>query len=207
MKTLQEMNPRLAMLKQYDDNIAKPDYCTSIITPTISDEEVINLSKSAQSNYFCVFSKIPNIVYYLNSINLPSTNNRKIIINMPKDSTMFHVAGHGSDNDDFMLEFLMDEDFRSYFTMLKWLRDNQYKENFVETESNMSIIVLNNSKMPLLRIDFRDCIPTNIGEVQFQNMSADTQIWTATMSYYAYSVTYLDGSGFTIPYYQNPSKR
>lgn len=196
-------------LAESSDNIkfkCHENGCKEYIEPVISDSDIIDISKAASSNYFCVFSRLPNIIYYLQSFSLPSATNNKITIPMPQHASSYYVAGHTAEYEEFTANFIMDENFMTYFSTLKWMRDNETKPNFEDTISRASLIILNNAKMPLIRIDFRDIFPSSIGDLQFSNQSADVVAWYATFTTYSYSVTYLDGSNFSIPAYYNTYK-
>jgi hypothetical protein len=92
----------------------------------------------------------------------------------------------------------MDENYHGYFSLLKWMRENEKKANIADTIGAMSLIILNNSKMPIIRIDFRDVLCSSIGDVQFENQSSDTVVFYGTFTSYKYKVTYLDGSNTVI---------
>ena len=130
----------------------KAKSCTSYIEPVINDEEILDISKSCQSNYFCVFSKIPNLIFYIQSFSLPSTTNRKISINMPNHASTYNVAGHTNDYEPFTINFIMDENFKCYFNILQWMRKNEVCENFQDTISSMTLVILNNAKIPIIRV-------------------------------------------------------
>lgn len=171
--------------------------CEDIYTPIISDEEILDISKTSRSNYYCVFSKIPNLVYYIQNFALPSATNRKIQIDLPHTADYF-VAGHKTDYEEFSVNFYMDENFRTYFSLLEWMRTNEKKPRIEDTIGQMSLIILNNAKQPIIRIDFRDVLCSSLGDVQFENQSSDTVVFYAMFTSYKYKVTYLDGSNIVI---------
>ena len=171
--------------------------CEEIFIPTISDAEILDISKTSRGNYYCVFSKIPNLIYYVQSFSLPSATNRKIQIDMPHTADYF-VAGHKTDYEEFTMNFYMDENFRGYFSLLQWMRQNEKKPNIADTVGEMSLVILNNAKQPIIRVDFRDVLCSSIGDVQFENQSSDTIVYYATFTSYKYTVKYLDGSNIVV---------
>ena len=173
------------------------DTCYDEFTPCISDAEILDFSKSSQSNYFCVFSKIPNLIYYIQSFALPSATNRKIQIDLPH-TTDYYVAGHKTDYDEITINFIMDENFRGYFSLLEWMRKNEKKNTFEETIGAMSLVILNNAKMPIIRVDFRDVLCSSLGDVQFNNQESGSIQYYATFTSYKYKVTYLNGSNIVV---------
>lgn len=171
--------------------------CVDLFTPTISDAEILDISKASRSNYYCVFSRIPNLIYYIQSFSLPSATNRKIQIDMPHTAD-YYIAGHKTDYEEFTVNFYMDENYQGYFSLLNWIRENEKKPNIADTIGQLSLIILNNAKIPIIRIDFRDVLCSSIGDVQFENQVSDTVVFYATFTSYKYRVTYLDGSGRVI---------
>lgn len=181
-------------LKQCDTEKTK---CDDLFTSTITDAEILDISKTSRSNYYCVFSKIPNLIYYVQSFSLPSATNRKIQIDMPHTADYF-VAGHKTDYEEFTMNFYMDEKYHGYFSLLKWIRENEKRPLIADTIGQMSLIILNNSKIPIIKVDFRDVICSSIGDIQFENQASDTVVYYGTFTSYKYRVTYLDGSGIVI---------
>lgn len=173
------------------------DTCYDEFTPCISDAEILDFSKSSQSNYFCVFSKIPNLIYYIQSFALPSATNRKIQIDLPHTAD-YYVAGHKTDYDEITMNFIMDENFRGYFSLLEWMRKNEKKNTFEETIGAMSLVILNNAKMPIIRVDFRDVLCSSLGDIQFNNQESSSIQYYATFTSYKYKVTYLNGSNIVV---------
>jgi hypothetical protein len=171
--------------------------CEDVFTDLISDEEILDISKTSRSNYYCVFSKIPNLVYYIQTFALPSATNRKIQIDMPHTADYF-VAGHKTDYEEFSVNFYMDENFRTYFSLLEWMRKNEKTPLIEDTIGQMSLIILNNAKQPIIRVDFRDVLCSSLGDVQFENQSSDTVVFYAMFTSYKYKVTYLDGSNIVV---------
>ena len=168
--------------------------CYEIVEPVISDAEMLDISKASQSNYYCVFGKIPNMIFYIQSISLPSTTNRKITITMPNHASAYNVSGHNNDYESMTVNFISDENFKCYFKLLEWMRKNEMKENFEDAISNMTLVILNNAKMPIIRINFRDIFPDTLGDLTFSNLNSDIVTFYSMFTIYNYSVEYLDKS-------------
>ena len=173
------------------NSITKEKTCCEVVEPVTSD--YIDISKSLQSNYFCVFSKFPSLIYEIQSFSLPSTTSRKITIARPK-TTDYFVAGHTADYDELSLTLIMSEDFKNYFNILKWMRDNESKDKFNDTIASLSLFITNNAKIPIIRIDFREVIPTYLSGITYNIQNSDVITWDMTLSAYSYKVIYLDNS-------------
>ena len=116
---------------------------------------------------------------------------------MPHTADYF-VAGHKTDYEEFTMNFYMDEKYHGYFSLLKWIRENEKRPLIADTIGQMSLIILNNSKIPIIKVDFRDVLCSSIGDIQFENQASDTVVYYGTFTSYKYRVTYLDGSGIII---------
>lgn len=178
------------------DNCCTPEMgrktCYSYIEPVISDAEMLDISKASQSNYYCVFNKIPNLIFYIQSFSLPSATNRKIQINMPNHASMYNVAGHTTDYEPMTINFIMDENFLCYFRILEWMRKNEIVENFEDAISRMTLVILNNAKIPIIKVNFRDVFPDTLGDITFSNMNSNSLTFYSMFSTYNYSVEYID---------------
>lgn len=181
-------------MNTYCENpIMKMHKTVSVIDELPKDSDFIDISKSVQSNYYCVFSKIPSLIYHIQAFSLPSTTTRKITIPRPM-TTDYYAAGHTADYDELSVTFIADENYKTYFECLKWLRSNERKSQFNDTVAAMSLMILNNAKEPIIRIDFKDIIPTYISGLQFNIQNADVVTWDANFTTYSYNVRYLDNS-------------
>ena len=96
-------------------------------TMFLSDAEILDISKSAVSNYYCVFEKIPNIIYFMKNFSFPSVTARTIDIDRPQHATKLPVFAHKLEFSDLSLNFLMDENFLTYFKFMRWMFENQYE--------------------------------------------------------------------------------
>jgi len=101
--------------------------------------------------------------------------------------------------DDLMLSFIMDENFSSYFTIYKWMFENQYRYFNEDCYTRMMLVILNNAKVPIIKIMFQSVLPVSIEAVSFESQSAEPILWTSTFTYYSYKVDYLN-TDFRIPF-------
>ena len=164
---------------------------TSEDTSWFSEDSVLDISTAAVSNYYCVFENIPNIVYFLQKFNIPGVTARNIPIERPQGSDKLPVFAHSLTYDDLTLSFIMDEDFTAYFMLYKWMFENQYRYYNEDCYTAMMLIILNNAKVPMIRMTFHSVLPVTIDSVPMESQSADPILWTATLTYYSYKVDYL----------------
>lgn len=162
-------------------------------TSFLSDAEILDISKSAVSNYYCVFEKIPNIIYFMQNFTFPGVSAQVIDIPRPQHSSNLPVFAHMLNFEDLTLNFIMDENFLTYFKMMKWMFESQYAWLNEETYTRMMLVILNNAKMPIIKVDFNSVIISSISSIDFQIQNADVITWSCTCKYYSYRVKYMDG--------------
>lgn len=164
---------------------------TSEDTSWFNEDAILDISTAAVSNYYCVFENIPNIVYFLQKFTIPGVSAKNISIERPQGGEKLPVFAHSLTYEDLMLSFIMDEDFTSYFTLYKWMFENQYRYYNEDCYTRMMLVVLNNAKVPIIRLTFHSVLPVSIDSVPLESQSAEPILWTASFTYYSYKVDYL----------------
>lgn len=170
--------------------------------------QMIDLSLAQGNSYFCVFNKFPQLIYFVNSFNLPGIQNQSITISMPQFNTKFTSAGQGSTYSALSLNFNVQANYLNYFDIYAWLKKNEVTDNFEDQSTHASLIILNN-QVPLIHVLFYDVVPTSLSDINFANNSTSTINATLGLEFSAFSVHYLDqnqdgkgiyrGSGLYIP--------
>lgn len=183
------MAPSFIEPKQCEGNIE----CAAVDENTnwFNEERILDISSAAVSNFYCVFENIPNIIYFLQKFNFPGVTAKNIAIERPQGADKLPVFAHSLTYDDLSLSFIMDENFTSYFSIYKWMFENQYRYYNEDCYTRMMLVMLNNAKVPIIRIMFNSMLPVTIDAVPFESQSADPIIWNATFTYYSYKVDYL----------------
>ena len=123
-------------------------------TTWFNEDAVLDISTASVSNYYCVFENIPNIVYFLQKFNFPGVSASNLQIERPQGGNKLPVFAHSLSYDDITLSFIMDENFTSYFAIYKWMFENQYRYFNEDCYTRMMLVVLNNAKVPIIRLTF-----------------------------------------------------
>ncbi len=167
--------------------------CTSTNEDTswFDENHILDISTASVSNYYCVFENLPNIVYFLKTFNLPGVTAKNINIERPQGGDKLPVFAHSMTYDDLTASFIMDENFTSYFMLYKWMFENQYRYYNEDAFTRMMLVVLNNAKVPIIRMMFSSVLPVMIDAVPFESQSAEPIIWNATFTFYSYKVDYV----------------
>ena len=168
-------------------------------TSWFDEDRLLDISSASVSNFYCVFENLPNIVYFLQKFNLPGVTAKNINIERPQGADKLPVFAHSLTYEDLTLTFLMDENFTSYFSLYNWMFENQYRYYNEDCFTRMMLVILNNAKVPIIKMMFHSVLPTMIDTVPFESQSAEPIIWTASFTYYSYKVDYLS-SDIHIPF-------
>lgn len=156
-----------------------------------TDEKLIDLSLTTNSNYFAVFDKIPNLIFNIREFPIPSVSNILGSSPYPNDSSSLPFSGVSNAYNPLSVKFILDEQFITYFTLYQWMLNNEKTDLFNEMIGQMTIVILNNSKRPIIRLDFEHVLPETLDQITFINQSADDIEFTCTFKYFMHKYTYL----------------
>ena len=153
------------------------------------------------TKFTVVFRRIPNVVYFCNSVNLPGITLGKLL--RPTPFVDQPVPGDKIEYDDLKLQFVVDEGLHNWMEIHDWLRglgtpkEFQEYKNLVRTKANFggqysdgTVTILNNLNIEVLRFTFVGAFPTSISEIQFDSKQNANEIMyaTAVFSYSYYDV-------------------
>lgn len=159
----------------------------------------INKSFLSNNKFEFTMQRLPNLVFFVQSVNLPEialTQN-----GVPSPFTQVKVPGNQLVYGEISLTLMMDEDFLSWFEIYNWmsflgnadsynkrgpLSDSPGRINSVTSDA--ALIIKTNSNNPNIVVDFKDCFPTNLSELTFTSTeSHDFLTFNATFGYTSYS--------------------
>jgi hypothetical protein len=160
-----------------------------------------NTSFLQSTKFALTFRRIPNLVYFLQAVNLPGVSTGEAL--QPTPFVDLYRPGDKIVYDTLNVTFLVDEDMRSWFELHDWIRGLTFPKSFDEYNrlkkensdfgkiySDATLSITRNSNLPNIRLRFADCFPTNLSTIQFNAMdSADmTLIADATFRFQYYEV-------------------
>jgi hypothetical protein len=137
-----------------------------------------------QAIYKLTFDRLPNTVYTAFSVNIPGISLGELV--MPTPINDVPLPGDKITFEPFTINFLVQENLENYLEIFNWIyafgkpiESSQYK-NYFQTEKNplysdAELTILSNKYNPLLKVNFIDCWPQSLGELQF-----DSQITSVT---------------------------
>ena len=101
---------------------------------------------------------------------------------------------------EMIANIILDEDMKAYTEMHDWMRrildednvtaiDRFRNANLPPAQSDITLSILSSHNNPVVRIKYRDCIPTALTDIQFQSTGGGTEFITFGASF---RFTYFD---------------
>ena len=158
-------------------------------------------------------ARAPKVTFFGNSVNIPGITLRTTTQTTPglKD---IDLPGEVIDFEDLTLRFLVDEDLQNYQEIQNWIRglgfpeslqeiyDLQNENSVLNREKTMNIYsdgtltILDAMQNENFKVKFSDLFPFSLSTIQFDATMADTEYFTAEVSFKYLNYTIVKGSGF-----------
>lgn len=161
----------------------------------MSDTTSINKSFLSNNKYELIFDRLPNTIFFLQSVNLPS-----ITLNSVATLTPFvqvNTPGNILSFEQLSVTFIVDENMQAWRDIYAWITamGNPTSKNKLgnlttalgrsnSMVSDAVLIVKSNSNNVNLKFSFKNIFPTELGSLQFT--STETQEFLTTTSTFFY---------------------
>jgi len=151
----------------------------------------IDNSLSFKTNFLLTFSKLPNVQYFVQDLQIPAMNLGVTQVNSPVLDVP--TPGDKLTFDPLTISFLIDEHYKNYVEAADWMIE--FRDPTTGKASNLGIsdadiIILDNNKNPIIKVSFIDCFPTSLDGSIF-DVSAegdDPQVANLTLNYAYYTI-------------------
>ena len=168
------------------------------------DRQPETLDYASPSQFRFSLMKIPAVEYFTTQANVPG-------ISFTGDATMntryksIHFMGDTLDFSDLELTFLVSETLQNYREIHDWMigigfpKDNKQFINAINREdtkpktkklvdpsvltSDATLTILSKKNNPILRVNFRNCYPTQLSGLNYNAQNTDTEQLTATVTF------------------------
>lgn len=114
-----------------------------------------------------------NLEFFAQSIQHPGATVNAVDMGIPKLTSM-PLLGDKITYSDLTINLIIDEDMQSYKEMQQWLESTIEHNNGIESDITLVILSSHNNKN--IQIKYNDCIPTNIGAIEFTSTSGDATL-------------------------------
>jgi len=153
------------------------------------------------------------VSFFSNSANIPGLSLG--VAEQPSYLKNIDIPGDKIQFNDFTLRFIVDEDLENYMEIQRWMRGLGFPEslneiyNLQKEETNTvgydsdsmniysdgSLVVMNSNNRPQFEVVFKDMFPYDLGDMQFDATNADTEYFTAEVSFKYTIYNILDRNG------------
>jgi len=155
-----------------------------------------NISLLSTSRFKLDISKLNSVDYFCQSANIPGISVPSVEYPTPKKNIQF--TGTKISFDEFVIEFLLDEDLTNYREIQTWIisqsdyLDKNWYGNLENIKSNglysdATLHITSNASNPNLKINFKNIFPISLSSIQFSTITDDSSYKTATATFqYSY---------------------
>jgi hypothetical protein len=149
------------------------------------------------TNYFTplefvvTIKRMPNIEFFTQRATIPGISATPVQVPTPFNK-MFETPDELQFN-NFDFSFIIDEQMNNYLEVFNWMTGltgpkdfNQFKNLKASSDgliSDVTIVVLNSSKNPSIRIDFKNCFPIALSDVVLDTTQSDVIYPEATVTF------------------------
>jgi len=185
-------------------------------TVAVTKTELQNRNFLQPQGFRFQVARAPKVTFFGNAVNIPGMTLRTTVQTTPglKD---IPLPGEIIDFEDLTLRFLVDEDLQNYQEIQNWMRGLGFPESLQEIydlqkqrtgtaqlNSNNTMNIYSDGTLTILdamqndnfKVKFSDLFPFSLSTIQFDATMADTEYFTAEVSFKYLNYTIVKGSGF-----------
>ena len=159
-----------------------------------------NTNNLQASKFLLTFSRIPDVQYFCQTVNIPGVSIGSVTYNTPLVD--LYSPGTKITHNNLNIDFIINEGAEDWKSLFEWFRAIAAPESIAErnrlsalqnqsvgkkpsTTSDAILTVMSALNNPILRVHFVNVFPTSLGDIQFDTrVSAEETISaTATFSY------------------------
>ena len=152
----------------------------------------LNTDFLTNNKFFFTLNTCPTMVYFCQRVNIPSVTTTPSIQANP-NAIQIQRPGTSINLEELQLGFAVDAKMLNWIEIFEWIKDitvyGTYIEILKENQkvSNASLLVLNTSYRPMLRVNFFDVFPTFLSGIDFDSTLPDTDNIIASVNFtYSY---------------------
>jgi hypothetical protein len=132
------------------------------------------------SNKFALqITSLPDVQYWCQTVNIPGISVGEALRNTP--FTDLWSPGDKAIYNPLSVTFIIDEDFRTWFSIFDWMTSLAFTERFDQYRSlahridaankkmpqfsDMSLTILDAKQVPNIRVSFKNCFPVSLSDI------------------------------------------
>ena len=161
------------------------------------------LSYVPPQNFYMIMEKLPQVVFNVQQVVIPPVNGGEASLDNRYNSTRTYIPGDGLDYGTLSCTFLIDKEFRTYRTILEWIKainapetSQQYAdwvdshtqfaeqtEGFATSMSTVTIIGSDSANRPLVHWTFKNAFPISVDGPSYDATQQDIEYLTSTVDF------------------------
>ena len=134
-----------------------------------------------------IVGRLPNTTFYVQRVGMPSVSAAFVTVPTPGVDQSYHAdkITYG----DLNVEFIVDEDMKSYIELFKWILQQKAGTGFTPNEdtekpySDGKLLIMTSSSNPNITVTYKNCFPVSLGEIEFSSTENGTQYATCTATF------------------------
>jgi len=172
----------------------------------------LELSYAAPQNFYMAVEKLPQVVYTLQELIIPTISAGETDFPNPINPGGLEIPGDTLNYGQLDCTFLLDKNFRGYRSILEWMKGNSspdaYGQNteyfkslqndsrvgFQKGLSDIAVFAVDAANEPIVEWKFKDCFPISLDGAQFNATLNDVDYLTSTVSFH---FTYFENTTYT----------
>ena len=162
---------------------------------TAIDNTPYNKNFLSPLNIVFQIKRSPHLNFFVQQVNLPSVS-----VNFPEQPNPFvhiPISGEHLEFGTLRVSFKVDEDMQNWFEVHNWIRKLGFPYEFEEYKkltaapkasgegivSDITLVILNQVKLPAFEITFRDAFPVSLSDLQFDVTEETVNYITASADF------------------------
>lgn len=152
-----------------------------------TDNTPVNKNFLSPLNFKFQLKRAPHINFFIQKVNFPGLT--IMPTQQPNPFVKIPISGDHIAYDELKILFRVDEDLQNYLELHSWIRGLGFPEKYAEyrelagqekhtgggLESDISLIILNSTKLPNYELTFRDAFPVSLSELVFNSTDSDVE--------------------------------
>jgi hypothetical protein len=135
--------------------------------------------------------RLPNVEFFAQRVTIPGISSSPVIV--PSPVNKFFETPDELQYNNLDLSFIIDENMKNYIEVFNWMTNitfpqstDQFKRVKASKDglvSDISITVLNSHKNPNVKINFKDCFPISLSEINMDTTNQDVVYPEASVTF------------------------
>ena len=147
----------------------------------------IDISAMTENNFLVVFSFLPEVMFWAQTISFPGISMPLVATNMPHGPSRHYDAGTAYNFDPIRMTFLMDERMTGWTAIFDWITNNTNTWEFSKHSVDATVLMLTNAKKPYMRVAIENLIPQTLEGFNLDSRLSEVVTYSASFLYSSFS--------------------